>query len=148
MPTITEWLECKGLPVEQCRKFQRRHGKPLSPLTVVAVDHQPPKRTCGKTPHKTDGPGAELLAMHAAAGVPACQACRELAGRMNDWGPDGCAERLEQIVGEITPRAKKWFAENKPWIHKLLPNVVEESGIRFVIRRDVLAAIEAARAKL
>jgi hypothetical protein len=92
------------------------------------------------------GPGSELLRIYKAAGVPTCPACVAMALQMNQWGPTGCAAKVDEIVADMLPRAKIWVAENRPFIHALLPGLVEDVGIRWKIRSDVLAAITAAEA--
>lgn len=90
------------------------------------------------------GPGSELLKIYKAAGVPTCPACVAMAIQMNQWGPADCAAKVDEIVADMLPRAKIWVAENRPFIHALLPGLVEDVGIRWKIRSDVLAAIAAA----
>ncbi|MBK8916452.1 MAG: hypothetical protein IPM64_17945 [Phycisphaerales bacterium] len=55
------------------------------------------------------GPGTYLHDQIAAMGMPECQACRNLAHRMNAWCVSGCRERLEEIVAEMLPRARAWW---------------------------------------
>lgn len=91
------------------------------------------------------GPGSQLLKMYENAGVPHCQACKELAVNMDHWGVEGCKERIDTIVQEIFPRAKKWVSENRPWVHRLLSGIgVEAPAIRTKIRQDVSKAIDIA----
>lgn len=89
------------------------------------------------------GPGSELLKIYKAAGVPTCPACLTLASQMNAWGAAKCAEKMEEIIEDILPRAKIWVAENRPFIHALLPGLIEDAGIRWKIRADIVAAIQA-----
>jgi hypothetical protein len=106
--------------------------------TVVYPDRDPYK-------HIGFGPGAELLKIYKQAGIPACEDCFKLAKQMNQWGPDVCLEKMDEIIADVMPRAKKWLAENKPWIHALLPNVVEEAGIRLKVKADLEAAVARSR---
>ena len=92
-----------------------------------------------------DGPGSQLLNIYSEAGIPACEACNDLAKKMNQWGIQGCEERIEEIVDDVLPRAKQWMAENKPWIHTLLPNIVEDVGIKTKITADIKKAIKLAK---
>lgn len=89
-----------------------------------------------------DGPGTVLIQMYKDAGVPACSQCIDLAKQMNRWGPDHCEKEIEFLVNEIFPRAKSWVKENRPWIDKLLPNIIEDAAIRIKIRTDLYKAIE------
>lgn len=91
------------------------------------------------------GPGTELLRIYEAAGIPSCQACRDLAQQMNNWGVEGCELRLLEIVEEIFPRAQGWIAENHPWLHAILPNCMEEGAIRLKVHSDVAQAIQVAK---
>lgn len=93
------------------------------------------------------GPGTELLRMYHDAGVPRCPACIAMAAQMNKWGVDGCREKIEAITDDILPRAKIWMSENHPFIHRLLPSVVEDAGIRIKIKHDVQKAISTAESK-
>jgi adenine/guanine phosphoribosyltransferase-like PRPP-binding protein len=91
------------------------------------------------------GPGSKLLAIFEAAGVPHCDECLDLAGKMDRWGKRGCAQRVSQIVGDILPRARQWMADNKPWAHGLLGLVgAEDAVLRLAIRRKVQQAIDQA----
>jgi hypothetical protein len=93
------------------------------------------------------GPGTELLAIYKEAGIPSCSRCYDLAVLMNKWGADKCEQQIEFLVGDILPRAQSWIANNKPWIHKLLPNIVEKTGIQMKIRHDIKIAIDRSRQK-
>lgn len=112
-----------------------KNQRPDPPAAIVTL---PPGR------NKAAGPGWQLLDYYRTQGVPSCQACAVLALQMDQWGIAGCRQHLEQIVSEILPRAKQWVAQNKPWIHKLLPDALEDFGIRLKIRADVTAAIDRA----
>jgi len=92
--------------------------------------------------HKQYGPGSELMAIYHAAGVPSCEACRDLAQRMNDWGAAECRQRVEEIVADILPRAMEWLDNQYPWAAKLLPSIISVPAASFKIRNDVLKAIE------
>ena len=116
---------------------------------------QPPKKrsggcgACSKRKRQTlnpdgHGPGSKLLELFNSAGVPHCQACINAAAQMDAWGVDGCREHLTEIVEDILPRARDWMAANKPWAHRLLPNAIEDAGLRFGVRVKVEQAIKAA----
>lgn len=96
---------------------------------------------------KLCGPGTELLAIYDSRGFPECDACRNLAKRMDVWGVSGCEKRIDQIVADILPRAKEWMKNNHPIVHLFTPGVVEDLALTAAIRRDVLRAIEEARLK-
>jgi hypothetical protein len=86
------------------------------------------------------GPGSELLSIYAKQGMPPCQDCFNLARKMNIWG-DGCSTRVEEIVEDMFPRAKKWVELNMPWA-SLFP-IVGDPVIRMRLRMDISRAIEA-----
>jgi len=102
----------------------------------------------GDYEHIIPGPGTQLLKLYKDSGVPPCNACFELALKMNGWGPDGCKENMDAIILDIFPRALSWIKENKSWVHKLLPDVVEETAIKMKITSDVNKAINTAREEL
>jgi hypothetical protein len=118
-----------------------------APVKVRRVEHSRrlPCKCSVKTP--TQGPGTELIELLKGWKVPPCQQCKDLAARMNVWGVSGCRERIAEIVEDIFPRAKEWLAANKPWAHAMLPEIVEDAGIRLKLRHDVGKAIDAADAK-
>lgn len=62
------------------------------------------------------GPGAELIKIFDSLGMAKCQLCIALANRMNRWGIDGCLEKIDEIIEDIFPRAKKWWETSKPWM--------------------------------
>jgi hypothetical protein len=92
------------------------------------------------------GPGSQLIKIMDAAGVPHCRACLDLAAKMDAWGPEGCTERLDEIMDDILPRAREWLTEAKPWAHRLLSVVgAEDAALRLAIRQKVQQAIKATR---
>jgi len=88
------------------------------------------------------GVGTELLFIFKESGVPACQACFKLAKQMNVWGIDKCLENIDFIITDMMPRAKEWISENKPWINRLLPNAIEEIGIKIALESKIKTAID------
>lgn len=99
-----------------------------------------------KAPARTGGPGTRLAEMLAAAGIPHCEACEELAARMDAWGPDGCLERIGEIVEDMLPRARQWMARSHPSVHWLLGAArLEDAALRLAISSRVRAAVAAAR---
>tara|TARA_R110000803_G_scaffold115342_1_gene183805 strand:+ start:2164 stop:3351 length:1188 start_codon:yes stop_codon:yes gene_type:complete len=123
---------------------------------VIHTGTEPlPKRERGGSIHtvtnneaQTYGPGSELLLIYKKAKVPSCQSCKDLARRMDKWGPTICRERINEIVAEITPRAIAWVEGNRPWIHALLPNAIEHAVIKNRVRANIDAAINAAEEKV
>lgn len=58
--------------------------------------------------HRPAGPGTELknlLSMVRIAVAPNCS-CTAYAAQMDAWGPDGCLERLPEIVAHLEAQAK------------------------------------------
>jgi adenine/guanine phosphoribosyltransferase-like PRPP-binding protein len=83
-----------------------------------------------------------------AAGVPHCEECIALAGRMDRWGKRGCDAKIETIIADILPRAREWMAGEKPWAHRLLGLVrVEDPILRQAIRQKVRQAIDQSPAR-
>lgn len=89
------------------------------------------------------GPGSQLLKQFEAAKVPHCEACLELAGKMDRWGKRGCTHRINEIVEDILPRAKEWVEDNRPLLHGFLSlTKVEDVALLAAIRGKVRKAIE------
>jgi hypothetical protein len=153
-----KWQICRGeagLPPQKTDAYRESWGLPplfgpAAPLSetpaaipeLVFHGHSVSEIESGGTRKKLYGPGSELLKIYEAAGVPSCDACRELAQQMNDWGVVECRAKLDQIVADIMPRAKEWVAQKYPWVSRLLPDVVEDFGIARRIRSDVTKAID------
>jgi len=57
------------------------------------------------------GVGSTLKSMLASIGISACWGCINLAKKMDDWGPDGCEEHMEEIVATMNENASKrnWY---------------------------------------
>lgn len=91
------------------------------------------------------GPGSKLMEAFAKYDAPHCQACENMAAKMDRWGADGCSKRLDEIVDDILPRAKRFLAEKRPWTHLAasIP-VVGEAAVRIGLTRMVVDAIEKA----
>lgn len=151
--TVPQFPQTNPPPfVNNDRSYETR---PTNSTTIANV----PRKCCGgdqtgatwddivaKASADKAGPGAALLKLFHAAGVPTCPACIVMAAQMNQWGVEGCKENVEKIIEDIFPRAKIWVSENRPFIHSLLPGAIEDIGIRRKIRSYVFAAIAAAEA--
>lgn len=94
--------------------------------------------------NKLYGPGSELLKIYEKAGVPSCEACKEMAQKMNNWGVEKCREKIEEILGDIMPRAKEWVDNKYSWAMILIPDAIEETVIYTKVKSDVLKAISTA----
>jgi len=136
----------------ELRKRERPKPKPVpQPERAARAKIEPGKRkgcqSCGgksgPTPKPNGrGPGSQLLKVFEAAGVPHCNDCLILAGRMDRWGKRGCLRRLDKIVADILPRAREWMKENKPFFHRLLSlTKLEDTALNVAIRRKVKDAI-------
>lgn len=153
-----KWLICRneaGLSNRKTDSYRVQWGIPprfdISSDVAPEVEHPIPELIFhghsvseghGVVKNKIYGPGSELLKIYEAAGVPSCDACKELAQQMNNWGVDECRKSLDSIVADILPRAKEWVAQQYPWVHRLLPNAIEEYAIVSRIKSDVLKAID------
>jgi len=61
----------------------------------------------GWDPPPPAGPGTEMKKLLAAVGIVASAncPCEHRARQMDDWGPDECSERIEEIVGWLREQA-------------------------------------------
>lgn len=75
------------------------------------------------------GVGSTLKEMLARIGVNACWGCLNLAQRMDDWGPDGCEEHMQEIL-EIMDQN----AQQRNWL-KYLP--FREAGSKLLVQRAI-----------
>jgi len=148
-----------GMPVYKANAYRAKWG--LEPLLA---DEAPPFETGEITPpgvpvltfhgysvsedtpvRKTlYGPGSELLKHYDSMGVPTCEACKDLAQQMNNWGVDECRKRVDEIVTDIMPRAKAWAKEQYPWVPRWLLGGVEDWAIDRQLRADIVKAIDEA----
>lgn len=153
-----------GNPLSVVNEHRRRAGLPpfevlpereSIPRVVHAGTARSTKRiaalpkpcvTC-KTPPVPEGPGTELKAMLKSMGVPPCQLCDQAAKEMDALGVAGCRAAIEERVTEMLPRTMEWIATNRPWVHALLPNVVQEIEARRRLRNLITTAIDTAEAK-
>lgn len=74
---------------------------------------------------KIQGVGSTLKEILARIGVSACFGCMNLAKRMDDWGPAGCEEHMEEILEAMEQNAQK-----RNWM-KLIP--FRETGSRWLV---------------
>ena len=86
------------------------------------------------------GVGGRLIEMFKSAGFESCQACYDLAARMNAWGPDGCVTNLGVIVADILPRALAWESSKVGWWAKFLPEAVTEAAIQLMVESAIATA--------
>lgn len=99
----------------------------------------------GITNRSLAGPGTQLMNAYSRKGIPGCSRCYSLANKMDTWGVNGCWAHLQEIIDEIYPRAKRWVAQNKPWIPALFGVMnLDERAIKLRLARDVKAAIRRA----
>lgn len=123
-------------------------GKADVPVSTVVPATAMPLATskcgCGVAkPIVHEGPGTELKDIMTKAGVPSCQACKDLAYKMDSWGVDECRLRIDEIVEDILPRALKWVEKQYPWANTLFPSIVKEAELRRRIRKYVKMALVA-----
>lgn len=86
------------------------------------------------------GVGGRLIEIFKSHGFETCEACYELAHRMNEWGVDGCQQNLDAIVAEILPRALEWEAAKVGWWAKLLPDAVTAGAVRMIVQNAIATA--------
>lgn len=86
------------------------------------------------------GVGGRLIEMFKTAGFEACDACHQLAARMNAWGPDGCMTNMGLIVEDMLPRALEWERSKVGWWAKLLPEIVTEIAIQRKVEQAIATA--------
>lgn len=85
-------------------------ARPIVDNNRLLVQLKPTNNTVGI------GPGTELIKILSKLKIPKCQRCIVLANRMNRWGPVECNNRVDEIVEDMFPRAKKWWDKSKPWM--------------------------------
>lgn len=153
-----KWLICRneaGLSIAKTNAYRKQWG--FSPLDEPVIETSSPPDAVipefifhGRSVSdeavgggiKLYGPGTELLKIYETAGVPTCDACKELAQDMNNWGIAECRKRIDEIVLDILPRAKAWLEAKHPWAMKLIPDAIEEYAISKRIRSDITRAID------
>jgi hypothetical protein len=120
-----------GLRCAVCSRQFRRSGvaatgsivwspTPVTPDRVTVTPAEVEQRLRAEL---GEGPGTALTIRLFHRGVPTCQACKDLAKRMNAWGVAGCRDHLDEIVADVLPRFQKWIAEEKKWAARLLQAV-------------------------
>lgn len=93
-----------------------------------------PKHTCKASKPKS-GPGdfLHLIILKRVGEGPTRKCnCEDRIREMNAWGPDGCRENIEKIVGWLVAEANK-----RGWWRF----VVAVPGSRYFVKRMVLSAI-------
>lgn len=129
-----------GFSLKTGKNFTRLCGPRKQRLKAIREN-----RTERPSRESQSGPGSQLIRIMEEAGVPHCQACLDLAAKMDAWGPDGCTERLDEIMAGILPRAREWLSAERPWVHRLLSATsLEDAALRLAIRQKVKQAIELA----
>lgn len=144
--TINAYREHWGLPpLETMPDIERKPV--IRTATAISVKPVDPTKSggdckCGRRVEE-QGVGTELQKILKSKGVPECQACSQLAKKMNQWGPAECEKRLSEIVEDIFPRAQRWVAKERPWVTALLPGAVTDFAIRTSIENLVVESIHA-----
>ena len=113
-------------------QFKKPHVKSCSSCTKPAVPKQRPIYKLGV--------GGELSLLFKAYGVPYCQACKDLARAMDEYGPEKCREDIDKIVDNILPRAREWVDKEYSWAILIFPSV-KDFEIKRRIKNLVLTAI-------
>ena len=94
-------------------------------------------RQCHRPHPQTCGPGCHLKRLLSWFGIHddgKC-GCQEFAARMDAWGPDGCVERMDEIIGHLAEAAVR---RGLPFVPFAARAVVHEA-IR-AARRDAAPA--------
>ncbi len=108
-----------GAHCAACRisaKWRASTGAPDVCPFGITLDNLPAPRPPG-------GPGTELKAILSAMGIaPGNCTCNAMASKMDAWGPDGCEQHMEEIVGSLTTAA-----EQRGWM-RIIP--FKELGAR------------------
>lgn len=149
-----------GLPRSRENNFRRLHNLPPLPdveqvadrnqsatkvatvaITALKQNNQTPRRCCGKSSRTQTverrlrgGPGTRLIAIFKTAGFEACEACYQLAEKMDAWGDSECESRLSEIVADILPRALEWEQSKLGWWAKLVPQAVTTEAVAMLVR--------------
>lgn len=137
-----------GLPLLDVNDYRRAWDVfPLQSLPEGAIVREETQRILlsqrkQSIQRLSGGAGTELVRILKGYGVPACQACRDLAAKMDSWGIESCRDRIEDIVDDMLPRAKDWIASKRRWIHSLLPDSVETFAVKLRLRGLINEAIE------
>jgi hypothetical protein len=78
--------------------------------------------------------------------MPHCDACTELAAKMDHWGQEKCLEKFGEIVADILPRAQAWIKSNHPVAQKILAFThTEQLTLVTAISQNVKKAIKLSR---
>ncbi len=159
-----------GWTIQRVNVFREMHGiVPLQSLEqgpvlnvgepTIAIIHTPPQNISGKTVQgccggkahtpgvaaqrmvEGTGVGGRLISIFKSYGFEACEACYDLARRMNEWGPAGCKEKIDEIVMDILPRALDWEAQALGWWKNLLPTKVTSLAIKQIVEGAIETAL-------
>lgn len=99
----------------KCRTCgQRMRTTKKTPRVVCRASPIQPRR---RLPVVAPGPGTELTKLFTELGVkPTSQcSCEELATQMNRWGPAGCREHRQEIIGRIKANWQAMPTGDKLW---------------------------------
>jgi len=139
--TLTDRVPCTakalhgGKPCGKCRICKLATTDPLKakawgmPLPEGTSLPESPKQSVPRrplslrkfeTPRPTGGVGTELLKIFKAAGFEACQACNDLARKMDSDGVAVCEVNAQQIVGEVLNNAGHLKRFSRVWSALLL----------------------------
>jgi hypothetical protein len=113
MPTLEQWFECAGLPLEKCNGYRLRHG--LGAITNTS----------------TTGPGTEFKSLIDSLKIPEPEGCdcEALRLEMDTLGVEGCKRERERLLAAIRQNAGKvsWLAK----VTAIGPAVL--SGLAFTV---------------
>lgn len=118
------------------QQFDLAYGDKSLPAVTLGV--RPRSSDTSPQPKKAppgslgDGPGKELSQELLGLGLPSCQACKDLAHRMNEWGAETCREKIDEIVADVLPRARVWF-DNATLREKLAVWWADSSPLRMAM---------------
>ena len=95
---------------------------------------KPPVAMSSPSPY---GPGTRLINLFKSAGFVACEACYELARKMNQMGNEQCEQQIDMIVDDIMPRAIEWEIQKAGWWARLVPEAVTKEAVRLIVLRAI-----------
>lgn len=115
MPTLQEWIDCKGLPVAKCNEYRQLRGQPLleDNGTKAGSVYKNPRKSKEKQenpPLVLEGPGTEFAGLMSLLGINMSNdcGCKKYMFQMNEWGVEGCKQRYDEIVATIKEKSTSW----------------------------------------
>lgn len=111
--------------LNRIKALRERAGSTINSTRRIVTGR---RRSKQRTRQPQNGCGSILKERLTEWKIPGCIGCIGTAKKMNRLGPSGCAEKRDELIEEILPRARKWVERDGAFGGKVLERIKSLPG--------------------